>query len=151
MEEEKYSRQIKLFGHEAQKRIKESHIHIKGNAKETMVDCMVRLLLQIGANVCRDSMCTAEPTWVFMCDLDKEYIENENTYCNNKNILYISTKTLSMSRAYTEPKKSEVSCIEHIEIYLNILGGMAVQEYVKSVAGVKSVEQWSLDPSIFEN
>ncbi|OAG32961.1 hypothetical protein NEIG_01534 [Nematocida sp. ERTm5] len=149
MEEEKYSRQIKLFGHEAQKRIKESHIHIKGNTKETMVDCMVRLLLQIGANVCRDNMCTAEPTWMFMCDLDKESIEN--TYCDNKNILYISTKTLSMSRAYAEPPKPEISSIEHIEIYLNILGGMAVQEYVKSVAGVKSVEQWSLDPSIFEN
>ncbi|KAI5188977.1 hypothetical protein NEMIN01_0241 [Nematocida minor] len=143
MQQEKYSRQIRLFGEATQKKIEDSHIHIVDD-EEKIVRHITRLLLQMGANVCaRPKVCSESPSWTFACNLsaEKECSKTE------PNICYISTPTLSLSREHTLLRQDpQTECEE----YTNILAGVAVQEYIKSLAGMDTLQKWALDTSVFE-
>ncbi|EHY65419.1 hypothetical protein NERG_01865 [Nematocida ausubeli] len=149
MDEEKYSRQIKLFGKDTQEKILASHIHLAGVVEERMESYMIRLLSQVGAHVCRSNECKIEPTWVFVFDLPEAMHESFRAAEQGQKILYISTSNLLVSKAYTQRLNAE-STAQHSEVYLNILVGVAVQEYIKSMAGINCSDEWRLDLSIFE-
>lgn len=145
MQQEKYSRQIRLFGESTQKRIEESHIHIISRAERNAGLYIERLLQQMGAGVCIcPETCEQIPTWIFACDLA------EPLKCTEKdlNVFYISTADLTISKDHAAPniQVSDVFCEE----YINILAGVAVQEYIKALSGIELLNYWKLDTAIFE-
>lgn len=145
MQQEKYSRQIKLFGNSTQKKIEESHIHIVDYTGKSEKH-LIRLLQQLGANNCTDKQCSLVPTWIFVCDRAAEQAENVET--SDLSVMYIDTQSLALSRQYTTEKHEKIANI--LQEYLNILVGVAVQEYIKDLAGLSTLASWKLDVSMFE-
>ncbi|KAH9386302.1 uncharacterized protein NEMAJ01_1198 [Nematocida major] len=146
MHDEKYSRQIKLFGSQAQKKIESSHIHVLDQESKIQRH-ICRLLSQLGANVCLEAACTDMPTWAFICGApERGALERAPAGCT----MYISTETLSISRKQLAQAPGEARAKTSREEYINILAGVAVQEYIKSLTEMKALDEWTLDTSMFE-
>lgn len=145
MQQEKYSRQIRLFGESTQKKIEDSHIHIISKKEDRITLYIKRLLDQMGAKICNiPDSCTKSPTCIFACDLSKSIEPIDQ----GTNVFYISTSDLSLSK---EHRAADIDSMQPVCIeYINILAGVAVQEYVKELSGAEPLQNWRLDTSIFE-
>ncbi|KAI5171683.1 hypothetical protein NEFER03_0988 [Nematocida sp. LUAm3] len=152
MNKEKYARQIKLFGEETQDSIENSTILILIKEHSAGAFLLTKLLRQIGIEHIHQpndperyitenkEEATNKWTWIFSVDMKPE-IKREQIY-------YINTQTLCISKYHNSCPCEESSNSPSVSddlyvLYLNILVGIAVQEYIKILSGKHGVDHWS--------
>ncbi|KAI5185508.1 hypothetical protein NEHOM01_0867 [Nematocida homosporus] len=141
MDREKYSRQIRLFGEETQQKLSSAKVRIVAPENSDILPFLIRLITQIGSQLVTEKD-RGEVDWVFVVD-------QPDTVCSDgldSNQLYICTKTLSIAKSnpiLTQCTPAQIDSSVYRE-YLNILAGVAVQEYIKTMAGIQTLDHWSL-------
>lgn len=163
-DEERYSRQIKLFGANTQNKIENTRVYIRTpDPSSPFVSYFRRLLLQVGGQLLTYPLYKAEEgnkemsanDWIVLVDTHPQPSEIHEAFAN---MMYICTDCLSFSIGHpsfivaSHPKRpGKVHKTQELfQEYLNILAAVAVQEYIKSLAGKEVLASWFLDVSIFD-
>lgn len=163
-EEEKYSRQIKLFGASTQRKIETTRVFMRApESSSRFVSYFRRLLLQVGGQFLTYPLYEAgeisgevsENDWLVLVDTPPHPSELHKVFAAT---MYICTDCLSFAighpssvvpshprRPGNVPKTSGL-----FPEYLNILAALSVQEYIKFLSGMQALTSWFLDVSIFD-
>jgi len=162
---EKYSRQIRLFGEETQKKIEETRVVVLSSKAPLVKAYIERLIVQMGGTLGALEECRIESAqnreqglqkeyWIFSVDQDAEEVQKLEE-SELERVFYISTRSLSVSTEHNaiqneeKPeslRKIEESCRKE---FLKIVAGVAVQEYTKKLSGPNGFKTWQLDTPMF--
>lgn len=149
--EERYSRQMYLFGHETQKRIEKTLVVVLAPSESFVAPMIERLVTNIGGQcLCSsnegleisDSAEIVDIYYIIVDNHASPRIEAEDR------IFYLNTQSISFSK---NPMPS-IFCESNRDLphdlyieYLNILACVVVQEYIKILNGMNVASDWRLN------